>query len=374
MPSTLLLGLGQAGVTARLWNYSLGQNEPPDSFDASIGYPGCWDVRATSEDEQAIGFQCVPVGSVRVWFRKPGYVDQYFDTFMPDNGAKEVRLQPAPKPLLPLHVEGEFIYTSDGQRYIQNHVTNYLLAQRFMLGQDISGLLYDGFDGDNVTFCMSVVPKQAGLPEFRPETDAQFYYKVNDFFTYMRSKGRRGEATLLCDCDVMGLDFAWQERHTNLMYDILRGFPEWFVQLGNEVKKNGVEWQRLSQPSGLFWSRGSSLAGQECPLPPGNYSGAHLARGGGGEYLDAQPYYMVHGYAGYEGTHGPVVTNETKGTSDTEDSDRRSTNPDYFRKVASAMRKWAGGTLHLEKGIHSEPLMPGTKQDACRLGWLEGIR
>lgn len=370
--STLLFGLQLAGVTARLWNQSFNHNDPPPSFDASIGYPGVWDVRATSEDEQSIGFQNVPAGLVRVWFRKRGYVDQAFDTTMPDDGAKEIRLVKAPPVLLPLHNEGAEILDSNGVRYIHQQATNYLLAQRHANGQDISNLLYEGFDGYNVTFLMKTVPEQAGLPPFVPTSNA-FYDQVAAFLTDMADAGKRIEATLLCDCQQLGFSHDQQVRHTETLYDILRDFPWNLVQLANEPENNGVDFAAFNKPAGLFWSRGSSLAGGKCPLPAGDYSTAHLSRDGGGAYLDAQPYYMIEGYSGYAGTHGPVITNETRGASDSENSGRRTTDASYFRKIASAMKGWNGGTFHMDRGIHSDPCPDGSTQDQCRLGFLQGI-
>lgn len=283
---------------------------------------------------------------------------------------------PVVPPLQGLHADGWDIRLDDGTRYVSNDVTNYLQFQRFLEGQDISHAFYPGFDGDNVTFLMSVVPAQAG---FRPLTPAAygaqtFYDGVAAFFAMKQARGRRTEATLLCDCDQLGFDHAAQAQHVERMYDLLRPFGTTNkVQLANEPEKNGVDYTSFAQPAGLFWSRGSSLAGGPCPLPAGNYSTAHLSRSSGGDYLDAQPFYIVNGYDGYQGTHGPVCTNETRGASDTENSGRRTTDPKYFRRIASAMRGWSGGTFHPEFGIHSDPMVPGSVQDACRLGWLEGI-
>lgn len=290
----------------------------------------------------------------------------------PSAGDISIVLARAIHVLQPLQAEGWDIKHADGTRYVHNQATNYLLAQRHSLGQDISGLLYDGFDGYNVTFCMATVPQQAGLAPFVPN-GTDFYDKVDAFFAFMATQGKRVEATLLCDCQLLGYaDHSWQVAHTETMYDILRKYPWNLVQLANEPTVNGVDVAAFNKPAGLFWSRGSSLAGGQCPLPPGDYSTAHLTRDGAA-YLDAQPAYMVMGYTGYPGTQGPVITNETRGASDTENSSRRSNDPNYFRRIASAMRGWAGGTLHADFAIHSEPCVAGSVQDQCRLAFLDGI-
>lgn len=286
-------------------------------------------------------------------------------------------------PLSPLQADGWDIKTESGARYIHRQATNYLLFQRFLEGHDLSRLWYDGFNGYNVTFCMSIVPSQAGLKALRPENYDHFYERVAEFLDLVASKGKRLEATLLCDCRTMGVDFDWQVRHTEQMYDVLRSKPGHLCQLVNEPENgvNSVDYGRFTKPSGVFWSRGSSLAGGQCPLPAGDYSTQHLGRSGGGAYLDAQPYYMVQGYgdpnkhdnANYAGTKGPVITNETRGASNTENSDRRSTDAGYFRRIAGAMSGWSGGTFHPEFGIHSEPCEDGTPQDTCRKGFLEGM-
>ncbi len=282
---------------------------------------------------------------------------------------------PEPDPLLELHSSGWDIYKSDGSRYVSNDATNYLLFQRFLEGQDISPLLYPGFDGYNVMFLASIVPGQAGFRPLTPENYGGFYDRAADFLAYMnREQSKRVEATILCDCAAMGYSLQQQQNHVNRMYDVLRPFGTVNkVQLANEPENspNGVDYKAFPQPAGLFWCRGSSLAGGPCPLPAGNYSNQHLSRSAGGDYLDAQPYYMVAGYSGYPGTQGPVCTNETRGADETENSGRRTTDPAYFRRIASAMRGWTGGTWHASAGIHSDPL--GPVQDACRLAWLEGI-
>lgn len=276
-------------------------------------------------------------------------------------------------PLSPLHRDGWEIRTADGARYIHNQATNYLLFQRYLEGQDITPVLYDGFDGYNVTFLMKIVSEQAGFRPLTPGNYPDFYAMADAFFADMLKAGKRIEATLLCDCDQIGFSHSDQLTHTDAMYAILRKYPTNLCQLANEWEKNGVDAPSFGKPAGVFWSRGSSLAGGQCPLPAGDYSTAHLSRSGGGAYLDAQPYYMSAGYEGYAGTGGPVVTNETRGASNTENSDRRTTDPAYFRRIASAMRGWSGGTFHFDDGIHSVVCAPGTPQDACRRAWLEGI-
>ncbi len=279
---------------------------------------------------------------------------------------------PVKPTLLPLHQDGWDIRTSNGARYVHKQATNYLLFQRFLEGHDLSNLLYEGFDGYNVTFLMKTVPNQAGLPDLTPANYPNFYQKADDFLSWM-DKGKRVEATLLCDCTQLGFDHAAQVTHTERMYEILRAHPAHLCQLANEWENNGVDAPSFTKPAGVFWSRGSSLAGGPCPLPGGDYSTAHLSRSGGGAYLDAQPYYMLAGYAGYAGTNGPVITNETRGASNTENSDRRSTDPAYFRRIASAARGWSGMTFHFDYGIHSDPILKGSVQDQCRLAFLEGI-
>lgn len=277
------------------------------------------------------------------------------------------------QPFDELHTDGLDIKHADGSRYVHKQATNYLLFQRHGFGQNITSLLYDGFDGYNVTFLMSVVPKQAGLPDLTPKDDPQFFNKAGDFLTFMRDKRKRIEGTLICDNNVFGYDETWLKSYCEQMYDLFRAFNVNLVQLANEGQKNGVRVENFAQPKGLMWSRGSSLSGDSCPLPAGTHSTAHLARQGGGAWLDAQPYYMVNGYAGYAGTHGPVITNETRGASNTVNSDSRTTDPNYFRQISSAMKGWSGGTWHADVGIHSEALQSGTQQDECRKAFLEGI-
>lgn len=340
----------------------LSSGVPPVVDDAG-NVDGDWDERKSNKDGY-VAYQLVPGGKAFVLVRAKGYKDYLLPVNMPDDSTQQVNLEPAPLTAADaLHTEGEDIKLANGSRYVHCQATSYLLAQKFHMGVDIAPLLYPGFNGYNTTFLMSVVPKQVGLPEFRPDADLQFYNKSRDFLAYMTARGKRVEATLLCDCDVMGFDLNAQRDHTEKMYEILREFPWMLCQLGNEVMKNGVYWRDLSQPSGVFWSHGSSLSGEPCPLPPGNYSTAHMSRSGGGAYLDAQSYYMITGYDGFPGVHGPCIVNETRGASESENSDRRTTDRTYFRKIAAAMKAWNGGTFHCDAGIHSDPM--GTNQQAC---------
>lgn len=264
---------------------------------------------------------------------------------------------------------------STGLRYTHKQATNYLLFEKFLLGQDISGLLYDGFNGYNVTISMVVVPQQVGLPILIPSNFANFWSQVQPFCQYFLDKDKRLELTGLCDMGQIGWSHQQQVDFVNQLYDLVRPFPNVMFQLGNEVANQPIDIKNFNQPSGIFWSRGSSTAGDPCPLPAGNYSDAHLSRNldSTGLYLDAQPYPMCRGYDGYVGTNGPVITNETRGASNTEESSRRSTDPEYFRRIAAASKGWGGMTFHSDYGIHSDVFQSGTIQDACRLAFLDGI-
>lgn len=290
----------------------------------------------------------------------------------PEVGGDAAKMALLYAPLLQSLVrDGIHIRLADGSRYVHAQATNYLLFQRYLEGQDIEPLLYPGFDGYNVTFSMSVVPAQAGLRPLRPEHYADFYPRADQFLSLLASRGKRIEATLLCDCAQLGVDLSWQRSFVGQMTEILRAYPH-LLQLANEPPANGVNPADFPRPSGVFASAGSSLSGDACPLPPWDYSTAHLGRGDGG-ILDAQPSFMTWGYPGYPGTHGPVIPNETRGASDTENSQRRTTDPWYFYEVAAAARGWCGATFHSDNGIHSVPFTPGSPQDLCRLAFLAGI-
>lgn len=353
--------------------------DQPPTVDAAGNVDGDWDERRSNKDGR-VDFLKVDDGTSYVLLRADGYEDEPLGPIsMPRPEPQTpiiVTLRPKAATLQVLHKDGWDIKQADGSRYVHVQATSYLHFQRWLEGQESENTLYPGFDGYNVTFLMKIVPEQAGLRELRPENYANFYQRVDEYLTWMETRKKRLEATLLCDCAVMGVDYAWQERHTESLYDVLRQHPWHLVQLVNEPENgvNGVDYGRFRKPDGLFWSRGSSLSGGPCPLPAGDYSSQHLAREGGGVYLDAQPFYMCNGYVGYSGIQGPVITNETRGASNTVNSNSRTTDAKYFRRVAGAMRGWSGGTFHFDDGIHTQFLTPGTPQDQCRLGFLEGIR
>lgn len=371
MSSTL-----QIQLTPKVENAMVHLGYVPLSVDASGNVENDFDERKTNKEGYA-AFLHVEPKRVYWLIRTPGYQDQPGTVQMPHDELIEPSIEPNALQLL--QADGWDIKAEDGTRYVHVGATNYLHFQRWLEGQDVEPLLYAGFDAYTVTFSMKIVPGQAGLPELRPENYGgigPFCQRVDEYLTWIEARGKRLEATLLCDCRVMGVDFGWQESFTNSLYEVFRTgcHAVHLVQLVNEPDNgvNAVDYARFRQPSGLFWSRGSSLAGQACPLPAGNYADAHLAREGGGVYLDAQPYYMCEGYPGYVGVKGPVITNETRGASNNVNSGSRTTDPDYFRRIAGAFRGWAGGTFHGDDIVHSRPM--GDNIRRCADAFLEGIR
>lgn len=376
MSSTLLFGLGMDGVTARLWSHDYGQNAPPDSFDASIGYPGVWDVRCTSVDEQSIGFQGVPQGATRVWFRKPGYGDQPFSTIMPDDGAKEIRLTPTP--LSALHIDGMDFKDFSGRRIVLREVTNFMQFYHFELMQDMTPSLYDGFDLDRTTLTMKWIPEQIGLPPLNMAPD-DLQVTLAAYGAWKRSLRRRSELTVLCDMADMGIAREQQARILNAVYEVAADFTDVFlVEFGNEVLDGE---NRLDLPylvanvnrRGVLSSSGSGLSGGVVPEPYLDYCTPHLNRGGLDKMLaDANFGEQVYGSwpEHPHPTRRPMLTNEMIGADEARNDGSRSTDPNIFKEVARAFRSRNGGCFHATDAVFSRAL--GPTQDKCRAAFIEG--
>lgn len=280
---------------------------------------------------------------------------------------------PVATPLQLLHTDGTDIRQQDGSRWICAGMTNFLLFQRLLEGQDIEPLLYAGAELYRITGTMAIVPGQVGLRVLRPETYGEYWPTLERLADLLAAREKRFEFTALCDQRIIGTDLAWQQRYMDQVYEVLRPKSNVLVELGNEVEHatNQIDYRQFRQPEGIFWCRGSSLSGDKCPLPPGNYSAFHLPRSGAPLYTDVPPIYMQTGYAGYAGVHGPVIINEMIGADEIEKPGSRTTDPEVFRRVARMSSAWNGATFHATDAVYSRPL--GPTQERCRAAFFEGM-
>ena len=170
--STLLFGLGQPGVRARLWSRAFAPDDSPSSINA-------WDERMSVE-EGTIGFQRVPSGRSVVYFTKAGYLPDEFETIMPDDGGKDIRLTPEPLPRLTRIGNHRFI-TDDNNKVLLIGCSDFMLYWRFLQGEDIAPILTErqalGFNCVRVFGMAHYIPiNEFSLPAFRPQDYGKAYY------------------------------------------------------------------------------------------------------------------------------------------------------------------------------------------------------
>lgn len=284
----------------------------------------------------------------------------------------------APVPTLPrLHAQGWDLVTEDGKRWVCAGMTNFLLLQRYLEGQDIDPLLYAGADVYRVTGTMANVPAQVGLRALRPENYSTYWDSLDAFADRLASKGKRFEFTALCDMRTMGLDFDWQQRFVSQAAEVLKSKTNVLFELANEPEHatNQVDYSRFTKPDGLCCSRGSSLGGEPCPVPPWTYSTIHTPRSGAPIYTDVPPIYMITGYTNqgeqYPGVNGPCIINEPIGAAEENKPGSRSNDPDLFRRIARMSSAWSGMMFHCTDAVFSRPL--GPVQERCRAAFFEGM-
>lgn len=318
MPSTLLLGLDQSGVTGRLWSESIAHNAPPDSFDASIGYPGVWDVRATSEEEKALGFQNVDRGAVRVWMRKAGYVDQQFDTTMPDDGAKEIRLVPAPAGEAgPLRRDGRTFRTASGQRWQMKGYTCQTLTAEIAHGRGIDDCLDEAVSlnyNTIVSLCMDMGEWAHAHGYFVDPRDPQWQSWFETTLNKCEDRKLRIFPAMFQQAQTLS---STEKRATWDRYcQVVRGRWHVIARMGNEKDVNAWDPNELNMNpdlGGCLLSLGS-YGINNAPMPPRRdivewepprdpRAKALSDSGGAG-------YYMVDGYDGFPAVDQILVVSE----------------------------------------------------------------
>jgi hypothetical protein len=243
-----------------------------------------------------------------------------------------------------------------------------MLFQRFLHGEDITSLLYPGFTMDRVFFTMLIIPGQVGFPVLTHENYPNFWPKLEEFFQFETAHGRRVDANLLQDMQMMAKSVGWMRNFVGQFTEIAAKYNP-LISLGNEVEKNGVDPSQFTKPAGILSCSGSSLSDEPCPKPFWDYLDAHLTRASVAAMLaNANQAYMVYGYTGFPATMKAIITSETIG-ADEQASGSRSNDPALFRQLGRAMRARNGGCFHHSAGIHSQPM--GPIQEQCRAAFLE---
>lgn len=258
MSSTLLFGLNQPHVKARIWSAVYADGIGPSEYG-----PGSWDERLSVPPNWSIGFQGVPPGHTVVYFSAEGYDPQTFETVMPDDGAKEIRLVKSPVVLKRLRVDGRHFVTDDG-RVDLRLADCFQGPDRFEAGEDLrpifAQLQAEGFNGIRVFGTDKAIPAQLSRPTFRanPAKIPGFCHLAGDYGLYVLwvvfTDGVVPEAEQL--------------DYYLAVTDGLRAEPNTLLSLVNEYTEheNYVERSRFPKPLGMAASSGS--AGMDQPTSP----------------------------------------------------------------------------------------------------------
>jgi hypothetical protein len=389
MSSTLLIGLNQIGVTGRLWSSAFmtsvdGRKRAPDSFDESIGYPGVWDVRGTTPNELGMGFQGTPAGRTRVWFRAPGYQDQCFDCVMPDDGAKEIRLEPMGMEQGQLRVRGRDFVDEQDRPWLFAGYTAHLLPSLVKKGQDIRPLFQEARNyGAN-----TVIPICCHLSPWKREHD----FLVDPF-----EPGWQNWLSIMCEiaaqermrlapailADVQGYSTSQQQRIIDMASEVFRGRWNVIARKGNESNVNGWDPERLHFPDlgGVLSSHGSQGQdgqGSIRPYRPFLHFTEYELRRDWHKWMVDAGGGMVELHEGFEGwskVDVPILSIEPSFFHDSPQDkwgDHRETDPVRALKLGvNTSANCAGGGFGASDGLECIPLQPRAAD--CARAYFRGL-
>jgi hypothetical protein len=295
---------------------------------------------------------------------------------------------PVVQPVSRLHADGWDIVTDNGRRYVSNGVTDFSLLQvlleldRMPTDADLDAHLdagYQGFNEHRVFHLFSVIPSQRGRRALTPENYPRFWDTLDWLTNAMRQRGKLIEWTT-GDRVPMGLDDAYLKRHFGRLFEILAPGPN-LVEGVNEIEhgNNAVDPTRVftDVPKDIFFCCGSSLSGGPCPhFARDNWSAFHDSRDEKKTFQDANPIEQIIGWSGFAGLRHPIRVNEFPGLQAGADPNangwKRYSDKRIAGRLAGIVKPWAGGTLHVQHGIFSEPF-DDTERDGAA-AWQEAMR
>ncbi len=161
-------------------------------------------------------------------------------------------------------------------------ITSYMLFNRFVRGEDLSGYCQYWRDlaGRGVEFRTTVfmgnAPAALGWPFLRPENYGNFWDALYALPPFVAKWGHRIKLTVFCDMhEINPRDGqGYQNDILNTVVDRVRPWTNVRVQLGNQWVKNGYNPQGFSKPqgTGLLFSKGSTAERWMPPADPWDWS------------------------------------------------------------------------------------------------------
>lgn len=373
MSSTLLFGLNQPQVKARLWSAAFANGAPPSEYGS-----GAWDERF-SGPEGSIGFQTVPDGAFQVYFSKDGYQPQQYPLdgtgTAPQNGAIEIRLEAGSPPgesgFLGTYSESanlEYGFTSQGNPWQLRGYTAHLLPSRVLQGRDITPFIREAQTyGANTLITLgchlSDWKVQHGF-KFDPRTQEAKDAIVKMFDT-CAAMGMRVAHGVAADFQY-GLSDADKRRIWDEQCEIADGRWNLLWRCGNESEVNGWHPDLFPQKNlhGVLQSAGSVGLGK----PPhqsyrdwSEWEGRRLPDSPWHKCLDDAGAGMFEQLVGYADQHAipvPTVMIEGQYFADTNPDhvgDKRETDPMkalmYGLQIGASC---AGGGVGTSRGLEGD--------------------
>lgn len=289
-------------------------------------------------------------------------------TLIPVYGAEEGPLLAYAPPTLALHISSDrrTFHLPDGSRWMYAIHSDFRLLQRFLAGDDLSGLLAErkaaGSHGARVFgMCKNLFSLD---PRFTPG----YYDSLTTFAAYMAAQGMYVEYVAFCDAQ--GWGWADQSHHWNRVGDALRDSPNVLIELVNEYQQNGIDPSRFGRlPIANLQSRGSSVGDVPPAMPAWDFSTFHPRRDWKWPFTVAATANEIYAYPGLD---VPCAINEPIGAAEVPSSGRRASDPALFEKMAVDCALWAaGGCFHSDGGLGSDAW--GPVQTACAEAFFRGL-
>lgn len=276
-----------------------------------------------------------------------------------------------------LKVDGLRFAREDGSTFPWRGFSDFSLFQRFVRGQDISGLVDERIAlGVNIVRVFGMYNGQGigrvnGLGEFKAQAVDQYYTRLTEFTTFLATRGLRVEFVVFADAQDLMPGFSEQQAHLDRVFTAIRESWNVVVELCNEPHKNGCHIDNLVIPA----SRPPVASGDydlfDCRIGHlRDYVTLHTDRKDEWPRTARALGEVRDGADCLEAVRRPVVADEPMGFAEEIDPGRRVTSADdaaFFAGVAQQMG--AGSTFHSNDGIASLPLRPVQKAAAQAWFW-----
>ena len=263
-------------------------------------------------------------------------------------------------PIPRVRVDGSRFVTEHGAPWVWKGATDFLLFKRFLEGQDIVPILNERKAvGANLVRVLGMCHY---ITHFYPQDHANYYEKLSAFFDLLFEHRLYVEFVCFADQQEVKID---EQAHFNRVCDVIRSKSNVFLELVNEWRKNGIDPNEFSKPSGIISSRGSGLGDEAPPTPGWDYHTWHGRRDWPKVLFANEDMWFVKEGIVYPNHHvdvpRPTVADEPIGFGPHDIPGRRSNNP-YVAKVTAetGLLFGSGATFHSDEGIQSQGFQPHT--------------